>query len=153
MEPAEQGRLTLAAGFGEAAFGTSMALFEKSGVCTFAVVVGFLIRRAGRTGAEESVRVALATEAGRGSEGADAGTLFGGTAVLSLLVNADDVAILGSGAGAFSTLAACRFAAMVSLMLCFDFEAADLTAAADATLGGGGPVAASEVSLLRTLRC
>lgn len=176
-------------GISLALFDASMALLEKSDDCVFAVAVGFRMRRDGRTGADESVRVAAASGAGREFEGTDVETLGCVTAVLSLLIGTDvetlgcvtailsllidfavealgcvtaawsllidaddDLRDQGSGADVFSAFAACRLAAMASLMLCFGLGATDLAAAAVAALAGAGAVAVSALSLMRTLR-
>lgn len=124
-------------------FDTSMALFDAG-------PVGFRVRRDGRTGADERVRVAV---------GSGAGFV---TAVLSLLFDPDDdFRDQGSGADGFdgfSAFTASRLAAMVSLMLCFGLVAAtdlivtDLLAAVVAALAGAGAEAVPALSLMRTLR-
>lgn len=147
-----------------AAFVTSMALFEDLGGEVFRTTtelfdtsmalfdagpVGFRMRRDGRTGADERVRVAV---------GSGAGFV---TVVLSLLLDPDDdFRDQGSGADGFdvcSAFTACRLAAMVSLMLCFalvatDLVVTDLLAAVVVALAGAGAEAVAALSLMRTLR-
>lgn len=118
-------------------FETSMALFDRSDDCGFDVAVALRMTRDGRTGADESVRAAAVT-------GTAGGGGFDGPDV-------DDRRDMGSGTEVFSALAACRFAAIVSLRLGFGLGAADLAAAAVAAFAGAGTD--SVLSVRRGLRC
>lgn len=122
-------------GTSTALFETSMALFDRSDDCGFDVAVALRMTRDGRTGADESVRAAAVTGTGGGFDGPDV----------------DDRRDMGSGADVFSALAACLFAAIVSLRLGFCLGAADLAAAAVAAFAGAGTD--SVLSVRRGLRC